>query len=281
MKKETTKPETKPAAETAVATAAPPAAPVDPVAVLAERKRRKAVEAWRQARKILLQPTLTEADVCRLADLLETAGLPAGLITLFRTADQLRTTATETGAPLERLVGERAEAEAALQQAQATLKQKMAELEAAVTSAYLVLCDAKVKQGAAVDARNLVENLSNWFAPLFDADKGVSDFALPAQLDGLFPEGIRTALKAAGLLDGQQRPTALTQPQPVRTPPARRGPVIECSHGPTMTKMQGSSGGNWYNGQPVDAMGHAIQPTDAAGNPKDMFGRLVPGQVSQ
>jgi len=280
MKKET-KPETPRAeAQTAVATLTPPV-PVDPVAVLEKRKQQKRAAAWQQARALILAPELSEADVCRLADLLEEAGLPPDLITVFRMANELRASATATGRDVERLAGERQAAEKKLEEAQAELRSETDRLETAIRTAYQVVCDAKVKQGVAVDARNLVENLSTWFAPLFDADKGVSDFALPAQLDGLFPEGIRTALKAAGLLDGQQRPTALTQPQPVRTPPARRGPVIECSHGPTMTKMQGSSGGNWYNGQPVDAMGHAIQPTDAAGNPKDMFGRLVPGQVSQ
>jgi hypothetical protein len=280
MKKET-KPETPRAeAQTAVATLTPPV-PVDPVAVLEKRKQQKRAAAWQQARALILAPELSEADVCRLADLLEEAGLPPDLITVFRMANELRASATATGRDVERLAGERQAAEKKLEEAQAELRSETDRLETAIRTAYQVVCDAKVKQGVAVDARNLVENLSTWFAPLFDADKGVSDFALPQTIAPSFPSALRDALAAAGLLDGQQRPTALTQPIPERVPPARRGPVLECSHGPGMALERPSSAksAQTINGVPVDGMG---QPIAAARPPaRDLAGRLIPTQLTQ
>jgi hypothetical protein len=205
---------------------APAAAPVndgsspclDPSGVLARRKKVKQDAAWTAARKLLLQSDLTEADVLRLADELEGAGLSPEWIGPFRCALEQHKIAHIAGSRVDELARQRAAANAALAEADATLKRETTRLEAELAQARGALHGCIIAQGSAIDAARTAENIGQWFRPLFDSDSGVDGFALPAHVNGL-PPALYTAMSQAGLLDDAGGVTALTAP-PRRPQPA-------------------------------------------------------------
>jgi hypothetical protein len=249
-----TKPETRTAAAptAAAAAAAPPV--TDPSALLARRKQERQAAAWNEARKLVTQPSLTEGDVIRLADLLEQAGLQAEWIGPLRAALALRTEAENTRD--ERVKGAGAESLAdlgrltraardAFAQRQEAVRRQIAELErelqvigGTASPQSQELARLGSAEASAAAAQQLAEQLAGWFRPLFDPAATVSDFGLPAIADSL-PLGIANALRAAGLVGENGGLTALVAPPAPPPPPrAQPTPVLRCGVGPSMQREE-------------------------------------------
>lgn len=195
------------------------APPVDPAAVLQQRKQRRQAEGWQTARRLLVQPQLTEADVIALADALSAAGLDERWIEPLRLAVKMRGENQIDQATLSNLNQRFRAAKEKAAQREEEIRRQIAELQAQLPgfgkkmSPELEDVDRiwKELQPAGFKA-NLQAALNAMFRPLFDPTATIADFGLPRSADQL-PPALRATFDAAGLIvDG--RPSALTEPDP-------------------------------------------------------------------
>jgi hypothetical protein len=240
--------EKKPATAPTVA----PAAPVDPSQVLAERKRRRQAAAWNEARALLVKPELTEPDILRLADALETAGLATGWLQVFRATLALHAAATAAATHIDDLMQAEQAASAAATAKAEELKRETERLEKEAQEMKNAALQANFDARQARGQQQLAAELAAMFRPLFDPAAGLDGFALPLRADQL-PAPVYGELASGGLIQNGQ-PAALTAPQQERQPRPKAAPVLRCSVGPVMTaeRPPAQSVGMTLNGQPVE-----------------------------
>ncbi len=219
-----------------------PAAPVDPAAVLQERERRKQIDGWHKARALLVQPDLSEGDIIACADALDAAGLSGKWIGPLRLAISMRNEAKPKTASLAELGTELRAAREKATAREAEIRVEIRRLESLLpgfgktpTPELREVTRIGQQIEPAIAAENVCTAIEAQFAPLFDDAMAMDGFRLPRIGDGLLP-ALRAALDTAGLLDGEGRPAALTEPAPTYKPRpvVTEPPVQRCSVAPSM-----------------------------------------------